>query len=289
MQLLVTGASGNVGAELVSALAGNGEHVRALSRAGAARGLPPAVEGVRGDLDEPASLAAPLTGVDGLFLLPGYRDMPGILEQARKAGVRRVVLLSGGSAGSGDMTNAVTAYMVRSETAVRESGLSWTILRPAAFMSNALRWKPLLAEGDVLRLPFARVRTATVDPFDIAAVAAAALTEAGHHGQIYQLTGPQSLLPVEQVEILARVLGRGLRFEAQGDEEARIEMSASMPTEYVDAFFDFYVAGSLDESAVLPTVEAVTGRAPRTFEEWARNHAGEFARDGGSHRPPTTL
>lgn len=203
--------------------------------------------------------------------------MPGILAQARQAGVRRVVLLSGGSAGSGDMTNAVTAYMVRSETAVRESGLSWTLLRPAAFMSNALRWKPKLAAGDVLRLPFSGVRTATVDPFDIAAVAAAALTEDGHEGQIYQPTGPQSLLPAEQVEILARALGRDLQFEAQPDDEARAEMSANTPPQYVDAFFDFYVAGSLDESAVLPTVQEVTGRAPRTFEEWTREHAGEFA------------
>jgi len=276
MLLLVTGATGNVGMELVSALAASGQRVRALSRAGEPRGLPQAVEVVRGDLDDSASLAGPLAGVDGLFLLPGYRDMPGILDQARRAGVHRVVLLSGGSAGSGDLTNAVTAYMVRSETAVRESGLSWTMLRPAAFMSNALRWKSQLATGEVLRLPFASVRTATVDPFDIAAVAAAALTEDGHDRQVYLPTGPQSLLPAEQVEILARVLGRDLRFEAQPDDEARAEMSATMPAEYVDAFFDFYVAGSLDESPVRPTVEAITRRAPRTFEHWARNHAGDF-------------
>jgi uncharacterized protein YbjT (DUF2867 family) len=187
-----------------------------------------------------------------------------------------MVLLSGGSAGSGDLTNAVTAYMVRSETAVRESGLAWAMLRPAAFMSNALRWKAAIATGDTLRLPFASVRTATVDPFDIAAVAAAALTKDGHDQQVYLPTGPQALLPEEQVEILARVLGRDLRFEAQPDGEAREEMSASMPAEYVDAFFDFYVAGTLDESRVRPTVEAVTRRPPRTFEQWARNHAAEF-------------
>ena len=75
----------------------------------------------------------------------------------------------------------------------------------------------------------------------------------------------------------SRALGRDLQFEAQPDDEARAEMSANTPAQYVDAFFDFYVAGSLDESAVLPTVQEVTGRAPRTFEEWTREHAGEFA------------
>lgn len=277
MRFLVTGATGNVGAEVISALAGRGHQVRALTRrVTPGRATASGVEAVPGDLDDPASLAGPLEGVDGLFLLPGYRDMPGVLDQARRAGVARVVLLSGGSAGSGDLGNAVTAYMVRSETAVRDSGLAWTLLRPAAFMSNALRWRSQLAAGDVVRLPFAGVRTATVDPYDIGAVAAAALTEDGHAGRIHQPTGPEPLLPGEQVAILARALGRELRFEAQPDDEARAEMTASMPAAYVDAFFDFYVAGSLDESQVRSTVQDVTGRAPRTFDQWARRHAADF-------------
>ena len=270
--ILVTGATGNVGGELARLLTGAGERVRALSR-----GASSEAGTVTGDLDHPETLAPALTGVRGMFLLPGYRDMPGVLAAARQAGVERVVLLSGGSAGSGDLTNAVTRYMAASERAVRDSGLAWTVLRPTAFMSNALRWKPKLAAGDVLRLPFADVRTATVDPYDIAAVAARALLTDGHAGQVYQPTGPESLLPADQVRILADVLGRDLRFEAQPDDEARAEMSAAMPAEYVDAFFDFYVAGSLDESRVLPTVEAVTGHPPRTFERWAHAHVPEFS------------
>jgi hypothetical protein len=82
-------------------------------------------------------------------------------------------------------------------------------------------------------------------------------------------------LPADQVRILAQALGRDLRFEAQYDE-AREEMTKNTPAEYVDAFFDFYVAGTLDESQVRPTVQDVTGRAPRTFEQWARAHAGAF-------------
>jgi len=274
--ILVMGSTGNIGSELVGILAAAGEPVRALSRKPPAS--PPAgVEYVTGDLDDPASLAPALDGATGVFLLPGYRDMPGVLGEARRAGVSRVVQLSGGSAGSGDMTNAVTRYMVVTERAVHDSGLPWTILRPAAFMSNALRWLPQLRAGDTLRLPFAGVRTATVDPHDIAAVAAKALLEDGHAGQTYYPTGPESLLPAEQVAILADVLGRDLRFEAQPDVEARAEMSEQMPVAYVDAFFDFYVNGSLDESAVRSTVQDITGTPPRTFRQWAETHAAAFA------------
>jgi uncharacterized protein YbjT (DUF2867 family) len=159
---------------------------------------------------------------------------------------------------------------------VAASGLGWTFLRPSAFMSNALRWRPQLRAGDVVRLPFAGVRIASIHPDDLGAVAAAALTTEDHEGRAYRISGPESLLPGEQVAILARVLGRELRFEAQPDDEAREEMSASMPAEYVDAFFDFYVDGNLDESEVLPTVEEVTGRKPRTFEDWTRANADAF-------------
>ncbi|MCP9951396.1 hypothetical protein [Actinomadura madurae] len=175
------------------------------------------------------------------------------------------------------MTNAVTRYMVVTERAVHDSGLPWTILRPSAFMSNALRWLPQLRAGDTVRLPFANVRAAVVDPHDIAAVAATALLEDGHEGRTYYPTGPESLLPSDQVAILGETLGRDLRFEAQPDDEARAEMTGQMPAEYVDAFFDFYVNGSLDESVVRPTVQDVTGTPPRTFADWTKTHITTFA------------
>jgi uncharacterized protein YbjT (DUF2867 family) len=93
-----------------------------------------------------------------------------------------------------------------------------------------------------------------------------------HDGRAYRLSGPESLLPSDQVRILAEVLGRDLRFEGQSDDEARSELSERMPAEYVDAFFRFFVDGDLDESQVLPTVEEITGRKPRTYEQWARAH-----------------
>lgn len=269
---LVTGATGNIGAELVRALAGAGEPVRALVRSADAA-LPDGAVAVVGDLNEPASLRPALAGVTGVFLLPGYRDMPGVLAEARAAGVRRVVQLSGGSAGSGDLTNAVTAYMIRTEEAVRESGLPATVLRPSGFMSNTLRWLPQLQAGDVVRDAFPDVAVAMIDPADIATVAAAALTSDEHAGQVYRLSGPEPLRPADLVRVLAEVLERPLTFEGLPDDQARAEMSQAMPPEYVDAFFRFYADGELDESPVLPTVREVTGREPRTFEQWARAHA----------------
>jgi uncharacterized protein YbjT (DUF2867 family) len=180
------------------------------------------------------------------------------------------------SAGSGDMSNAITAYMARSEQAARDSGLAWTIVRPAMFMTNAFQWLPQLKTGNLVRAPFGNVRAAVTDPADIAAVAARALTSPGHEERVYEVSGPESLSAGERVAILGQVLGRDLRFEAQTNEEARAEMSATTPARYVDAFFDFYVAGTLDESKVLPTVQEVTGRAPRTFAQWATAHADAF-------------
>ncbi|GAA4620036.1 NAD(P)H-binding protein [Actinoallomurus vinaceus] len=272
---LVTGATGNVGSELAAALLEAGAPVRALVRRPDAA-VPDGAEPVLGDLNEPDGLTEALRGVRGMFLLPGYPDMPRLLARARDAGVRHVVLMSGGSAALEDMGNAISRYMTLSERAVRDSGLAWTFLRPRAFMSNALRWVPQLREGDTVRVPFPQVPAACIDPRDIAAVAARALTGSGHEGRIHELTGPQALLPADQLTVLAKVLGRDLRFVGLSDEGTRTELEKSTPPEYVDAFFDFYVDGTLDESTVHPTVREVTGRAPRTFEDWAYAHADDF-------------
>ncbi|MFG2006537.1 NAD(P)H-binding protein [Spirillospora sp. NPDC048911] len=274
--ILVTGATGNVGSEVVKALAAAGAPTRALARRPDSATLPEGVEAVGGDLNKPESLAPALTGVRAVFLLPGYEDMPGLLNEAKKAGAEKVVLLSGGSAGDEDLTNAVSRYMAASETAVRASGLPWTFLRPSAFMANALRWLPQLQAGDEVRVSFPAVRTASIDPFDLGAVAARALLSDEYEGEILWPTGPEAMLPAEQVAVLAEVLGRDLRAVELTNEQARAEMTASMPVEYVDAFFDFYVKGTLDESIVRPTVLEVTGREPRTFARWANAHADDF-------------
>ncbi|MHA6627384.1 NAD(P)H-binding protein [Pseudonocardia sichuanensis] len=272
--MLVAGATGNVGREVVRELRAREVPVRALARSA---GAPiEGAERVLGDLERPETLRPALEGVSGMFLLPGYRSTPELLAAAHDAGVARVVLLSGGSAAGGDRGNAISAYMIATEEALRASGLRWTILRPAGFMSNTLEWAPQLRAGDVVRGPFGGVRVAMIDPADIAAVAATALVADGHEGRVYALSGPESLLPADRVRVLGEVLGRDLRFEAQSDDEAWTEMTARMPEPYVRAFFDFYVDGALDESPVLPTVEEVTGRPPRTFTDWARAHADAF-------------
>ena len=275
--ILVTGATGNVGGELIRALVGAGEEVRALIRRDTDRTrLPAGVEGFVGDLDRPQTLRAALDGVRGVHLLSGYQDMPEILAEIRRAEVEHVVLQSSSAAPDGDMSNAVARYHILSEAAVRDSGVPWTFLQPNSFMSNTLQWVPQLQAGDVVHAPFADVRVATIDPYDVAEVAAEALTSGGHEGHSYRLSGPESLLPADRVGVLAKVLGRDLRFEGQSDADARAEMSATMPGEYVDAFFSFFADGKLDESKVLPTVQEVTGRQPRTFEQWAMAHAGAF-------------
>lgn len=220
--IVVTGATGNVGGEIVRVLAGAGQQVRALVRPGREPALPAGVEAAPGDLNQPDTLGPALSGARALFLLPGYDGMA------------------------------------------------------ATLMTNAYQWLPQLRAGDVVRAPFAGVRIASIDPADIAAVAAVALTSAGHAGHAYALSGPESLLPADRLRVLGEVLGRDLRFEAEPDGEARARMLTEMPERYVDAFFRFYVDGTLDESVVHPTVEQVTGRPPGTFREWAVAHADAF-------------
>jgi uncharacterized protein YbjT (DUF2867 family) len=274
VRILVTGATGHVGPELISILLQRGHAVRAVVRDGS-RSLGRDVETFAGDLTDAASLRPALAGADGVFLLSGYDDA-GLVREMRSAGVSRVALLSSSAAPTGDLSNAVAAYHIRSERALQESGIPAAFLRPNSFMSNALRWLPQMRSGSTIREAFADVAVATNDPRDVAEVAAVALLADAPQTRAYRITGPEPLRPVDRVAILSEVLGRELRFEPLSNEEARRDMSASMPPEYVDAFFNFFVEGAVDETTVLPTVAEVTGRPPRTFREWAQEHAGEF-------------
>jgi uncharacterized protein YbjT (DUF2867 family) len=271
--IVVAGATGNVGREVVRHLVEAGEPVKALTRDPAKATIPAGVTAVAGDLTDPSTLAPALADVTALFLLSGYS--PEIFAEARKAGVARVVLLSGGSAETGDRTNAVARYMIETEEALRASGLGWTMVRPRMFMTNAFQWVDQIKAG-VVRAPWPDVPSAVIDPADIAAVAAKALVSAEHEGREYAVTGPEALRPGDRVRILGEVLGRDIRYDAQPDDEARAEMTAQMPVEYVDAFFSFYSDGKLDEATVFPTVEDVTGRRPRTFADWVQLNAGRF-------------
>jgi uncharacterized protein YbjT (DUF2867 family) len=243
--ILVTGATGNVGGEVVRALAEQGQEVGALSRKPPQVPWPDGVQSVIGDLGEPDSFAASLPGVTAAFLMAGYPNEADLLRRLAEAGAQRVVLLSANSAVHGDLENVVSRYHVLSERAVRESDLGWTLLRPVSFMSNTLQWTGQLQDGDQVEEPFADVPVAVIDPGDIAAVAAQALITGDHDGATYRLTGPQRLYPSDRAQILSTVLGRSIRFLPQDDDTARATLRARMEPPYIDAFFE-----NLDWTAV---------------------------------------
>ena len=271
MKLGVLGATGNVGGEVVRLAAGRGHEVVAVARHRPARPVG-AVRYVEGDLADASSYLPALAGVDAIFTLPGYAGLADTLD----AGVPRVVLLSSSAAPTGRTSNAVAAYIIESERLTQRSGAAWTMLRPNAFASNALRWKPQLDAGDVIRDGFADVPLSVIHPGDIAAVAVEVLDDDRHAGQAYRLSGPESLTTAERVRMLGAALGRELTLVELSDDEHRAALLESVPPEYVDAFFEFYRGGLIDETSVQSGFTEVTGRAPRRFEEWLTEHAGEF-------------
>jgi uncharacterized protein YbjT (DUF2867 family) len=276
--IVVTGATGNVGGEVVAALSARDQQVRAVVRDPERASLPAGVEVVRGDLELPESLTSCLAGARAVFLLGGWGDMTGLMRRIADAGVRHVVLLSSRSVIGGKADNPITHMWLESEGAVRDSGVEWTILRPSSFHANALRWLPQLREGDLVQAPWPQVAIASIDPADIAAVAATVLTEPGHERTELALSGPEALTPGQQVAILADVLERPLRYEPLSDEAARTRMATDTPMPFIEAFFRFYSDGEFDDSIVLDTVKRITGRPPRTFTDWARAHAQAFRR-----------
>jgi uncharacterized protein YbjT (DUF2867 family) len=278
--ILVSGATGNVGQEVVRALAERDGPVRAVARNPDGASMPAAVDVAAADLAAPATVGPALAGIRRVFLLGGLAS-PGLLQVARDAGTEHVVLLTSRCVVGGRPDNAITRMWLDAEAAVRDAQIPWTVLRPSGFHSNALRWLPQLEQGDVVRAPWPDVPIASIDPADIAAVAATVLTETGHEGATYPLSGPEALTPGRQVAALAGVLGRPLRYDPLSDDEARAQMEADTPVPFIDAFFRFFTDGEYDDSVVVDSVNGITGHRPRTFERWAREHAREFAGTAG--------
>ena len=274
-KLLVMGATGNVGGALVRQLVATGADVRAAVRDPAQAALPAGVEVVPGDFDQPGSL--PLAGVAAAFAIGGRRDLPGLLSAFRTAGVEHVVLLTSRSVIGRVAGNAIADMWAASEDALRASPLSWTILRPSGFASNALRWLPQLRAGDVVRVPFADVPIAAIDPEDLAAVAAAALTTRRHAAQELELSGPEALLPATQLALIGHAVGRALRIEPLAADAARAELATVFPPAFVDAQLRFFVDGEFDDARVVPTVARILGRPARPFARWVAAHAGELS------------
>jgi uncharacterized protein YbjT (DUF2867 family) len=270
--IVVTGATGNVGREVVAALAERGLPTRVVVRSRDAGPFPSGVEVVQGDLDLPESLTPALRGAEAAFLLGGWSDMPGLLARVADAEVGHVALLTSRCVVGGRPDNAITRMWLDSEAAVRESGVPWTFLHPSGYHSNALRWLAQLGAGDVVRQPWPAVPVATIDPADIAAAAAAVLSDpAAHAGRAHELSGPEPLTPGDQIEILARVLGRGLRYEPVSDEAAKAEMAGTTPS-----------PSSTRSFASTPTASSTTPVS------WARCMSSRGARRAPSSAGPET-
>lgn len=272
--IVVTGATGNVGRNVVQILAAAGEQVTAVSRQPVQPSqLPPGVRHIRGDLAEPVSLKPALEGADTLFLLVAGDDPQGILDLAKAAGIQRVVLLSSQGART---RPEVYRHPVAFEEAVRGSGLAWTILRPGGFDSNAFAWADQIRSQRTAAAPFGDVGLPAIDPADIAEVAAATLTQDGHTGRAYELTGPEPVTPRERVAAIGGALGTPVRFVEQTREEARAQMLRFMPEPVVDGTLAILGEPSGDEQQVSPDVERILGRTPRTFADWAARNIAAF-------------
>ncbi len=220
--ILVIGATGNVGGELVKHLLDQGQEVRALVRdASRAEVLPPGVTIAVGNLEDPASLAAAANGVDAVFfmqLAPIPAQAQAFIDSIRSIGVKRVVVLS--SVGTRfHPAPTIGAFIAARDDVFRASDLDVTYVYAYGLMSNAQWWAPTIRESGQVVDATEPGKIGIVDPYDVAAVAAVALTQPGHAGHGYFVTGPEALSPGEQTVILSEVLKRPLEFVASTPEE----------------------------------------------------------------------
>lgn len=145
-----------------------------------------------------------------------------------------------------------------------------------AFISNTFRWRDQILAGEAVVEPFAADAAATVDPADIAAVAAVAMTGREQDGEVLAVTGPEALSPSERVRMLGDVLGRDLEMVELTPDRAREHLVEQMPATYATAFAEFYLNGILNESEVSPTVAEVVGRPPARYTDWLARHVDHF-------------
>jgi len=282
-RILVIGATGHVGRQVVSQLTSTGALVRAMARNPETAGLPAGVEVVRGDLTVPESLDAPLDGIDTLFLLwfaPPDAVAAALDRIATPA--RRIVFLSSPHQTphpffQGSQPNRGVMLHAEIERRIEAAGGQWTFLRPGMFAINAIEWwGTRIRAGEVVRWPYAGVATAPIHERDIAAVAVRVLCDQGHHARDYVITGPQALTHAEQVETIGRATGRSVKFEEMSPEEALRELSEVIPPPVVKMLLAAWGAAAGHPAYMTSNVEAITGRPARTYFEWVVDHAAAF-------------
>jgi uncharacterized protein YbjT (DUF2867 family) len=283
--VLVTGATGNVGAGVVRELAPRDVRVRALVRdAAVAASRLPGVAAVVGDFEDSASLQRAMDGV--ATVLVSSRNHPrqaeheiAVIDAAARAGVRRIVKVSSIGAEPGSSLAFWDAHG-RSERHLWGAGVPAVVLRPNFYMTNVFGAADTIRADGRIFAPAAGARIAMVDPRDVSAVAAITLTESGHEGRTYTLSGPAAIGYDDLAATLSWVTGDGVAFVDVPEAGARHGMvAAGMPEWFVDQMLTLF--GKLREGAaaeVTGTVQDLTGHPPRSFEGFARDHARMFER-----------
>ena len=278
-RVLVTEATGTVGRALLAGLTLRGAQPRAASRrAGIALGP---VETVQLDWEQPGSWAAALEGAERLFLaLPeramGAAPVGPFLQQAVAAGVHHVVLLSA----LGVETEGQKTGMVAAEEAVRHSGIEWTILHPNTLMqafSEGVFGRWLLERGEVVG-SVGEARVSFVGGRDVAAAAAVVLTEEGHDGKVYELTGPEALTFAQAVAHISSVAGHRFRYvDLPPSILRKVLVASGVPEPRVDQLMLYFEGVRSGQHAILrDTVSWLIGRPPKRFATFAREHAARW-------------
>jgi len=276
--ILVTGATGNVGKELVRQLLDKKAQVRVFVRnESKAAMLGDRAELALGDLDKPETLLPAMQGVECLYLVTAVtQQVTNLIEAARRAEVRYIVKQStieaGRSLGPGK-------WHREQEKLIEASGLSWTFLRPTMMMVNTIEWwAPTIKSQNAVYFPGGKGSVSPVDPSDIAAVASTVLTQAGHEGKIYELTGPEVLTIQKMVQILARVLGKPICYLNVPAVMARIWMRRSgLSKHLVNGLMETLGALRRNEYAYVTDVVARVGeREARSYEAWCSDHIAAF-------------
>lgn len=284
--ILITGATGSNGTELTKLLASRGVPVRAMvrSRDGAAAIAALAgVEIVLGDFDDPASVERALRGVERAFLLTDSTEKAeaqqrGFVDTARRTGLKHIVKLSQFAAAENSPVRFLR-YHAAVERAIAESGMAYTFLRPNLYMQGVLTFRAFIVSQGKFFAAAGDARVSVVDVRDNAAAAAAALTEPGHEGRVYDLTGPEALTHAAMAASLSDAVGRPVAFVDVPPEAMRDALlRAGLPPWQADGLIEDYAHYRRGEaSAVASGVQDATGKPPRTFSAFARDHASAFS------------
>jgi uncharacterized protein YbjT (DUF2867 family) len=280
--VLVSGATGRIGRAVVDLLLDAGVPVRALTRRSAtAATLPASVEVITGDFTVPESLDPALRGISTVFLTwtAPPATVPAVVERLATH-ARRVVFLSSPHQTPHpffQQPNPMAELHADIERLIAAAGLESTIIRPGMFASNVVSWwAPAIRADGSVRWPYGAAETAPIDDRDLAAVAARTLYEDGHAGGDYVLTGPESLSQAEQVNIIGDVLGRRITFEELSPDEFRRETEGSWPRPVVDMLLAAWGATMGRPAFVTSAVFDILGSPPRSFRQWAADHATAF-------------